>query len=197
MAQTERKVIALVNRKGGVAKTTSSGYIAAVLHEAGRKVTGIDTDPEQNWVKWQATAKLPYPVVSATAKTLGKAVKDAPGDVVIDTPPNDGEIIMTAGLLADEIIIPVGATGHDMSRLQNTLELVERVEQARGRPLASVVMTRYNERTVLSREALAEMGERNIPVAQSKIRELERYKPFTAPEYQEEYLALLEELEIV
>ena len=72
--------------------------------------------------------------------------------------------------------------------------LVERVEQARGKGLASVVLTRYKARLSINKEVIDAMGERNIPVAESKIRELARYEKFVTPAYLEEYEALLKEL---
>lgn len=197
MTEKPRKIIAVVNRKGGVSKTTSSGYFAECLLMAGKSVTGIDTDPEKGWVKWHGSAKLQYPVIAATAETLGSVVKGIDGYIVIDTPPNDGEIILSAGLLADEIVVPVAATGHDMSRLQSTLALVERVEQGRGKALASVILTRWKPGIRLGREVVEEMEKRNIPVAQTKIRNLTRYETFTLPTYLDEYQSVLKELGIL
>lgn len=42
------KVISLVNNKGGVAKTTSTGVILQLLAYLGKKVLGIDLDPQCN-----------------------------------------------------------------------------------------------------------------------------------------------------
>ncbi len=197
MAKPKRKVIALVNRKGGVAKTTSSGYIAAVLHAAGHKVTGIDTDPEKGWMKWAATDSLDYPVVEANQETLLKIVREIDGYIVIDTPPNDGEIITKACLVADEVIVPVAGTGHDMSRLQSTLAAVGDMEAHRGEALASVLLTRWKPNLIISREVLREMERNKIPVAQVKIHERTAYEGLERPEYQQEYRAFLEELKVL
>ncbi len=195
--QTNRKIIALVNRKGGVSKTTSSGYFAECLRLAGRTVTGIDTDPEKGWVKWHATGALQYPVVAADHETLSKVVRSIEGDIVIDTPPNDREIIMKACLVADEVIVPVAATGHDMSRLASTMAEVEAIEQARNKPLASVLLTRWKPGLNIGREVAKAMEKREVPVVEAKIRNLTRYEAFTAPVYLDEYQAVLKELGII
>lgn len=195
--ERQRKVIVAVNRKGGVAKTTTCGYVAAVLHEAGLRVTGVDTDPEKGWMKWFNTGALPYTVVAADHESLLKTVRGIEGYVVIDTPPNDGEIITKACLIADEVIIPVAATGHDMSRLQSTLAAVEDIETHRDKDLASVVLTRYKSGLAINREVIAAMGERKIPVAKTKIRHLTRYESFTSPVYLDEYRQLLSEIGVL
>lgn len=192
-----RTVIAVVNRKGGVSKTTTCGYIAECLLQAHHPVIGVDTDPEKGWIKWSRAASLEYPVYEATAETVAKVVKDNVGFIIIDTPPNDGEIIFSAGLLADEIIVPVAATGHDVSRLQSTLALVERVEQAKQKPLASVLLTRWKQGTRISKEVMEHLETREIPVASTRIKNLTRYEAFGKPYFLEEYQAFLKEIGVL
>lgn len=191
------KIIALVNRKGGVSKTTSSVYLACALHRAGEKVTGIDTDPEKSWLKWHSAGVLPHEVVGKRLEELSSYVQSLEGFVIIDTPPNDGEIIYKVASLADEIIIPLSATALDVNRLASTLNIVADVEAMRSKPLASVLLTRWREGLIISQEVEEALRTEEVPLLDSRIRNLTRYQGFSTPNYLDEYHAVLEELEIL
>src|SRR5690625_4908858 len=160
MAKT---VIALVNRKGGTGKTTSSVYIAAALHAHGRSVLGLDADPDACWLKMSTAGVLPYPVVAGDRERMAAQVDEAKDVVVIDTPPNDEAVIYLAAGLADEVIIPLAPTGLDVGRLLTTVNTVANVERMRGQPLGSILITRYRQRLLVAREILDEPEQRGMP----------------------------------
>ncbi len=191
------KVIALVNRKGGVSKTTSSVYLAMCLHQGGYPVTGVDTDPEKSWLKWHAAGEIPYSVVPGKRDELKKQITDLSGFVVIDTPPNDGEIIYRAASVADEVIIPLAATALDVNRLASTLTIVADVEGMRGIPLASVLLTKWTSGFAISKEVETTLSEQDVPLLQTRIRSLTRYQGFNVPSYLDEYQKVLTELEVI
>lgn len=191
------KVISLVNRKGGVSKTTSSVYIAMCLHQVGLVVTGIDTDPERSWLKWHSADVLPYPVIEGDRDNLTNQVKSLKGFVVIDTPPNDGEIIYKSAAISDEVILPLAATALDVNRLASTLTAIADVETMRNTALASVLLTKWQDNLVISQEVEAALKEQEVPLLDSRIRNLTRYQSFETPNYLDEYHAVLKELEII
>lgn len=187
-------IVALANRKGGVGKTTSSIYLSAVLQAESRNVLLIDTDPEAGAKKMANAGLLPYPVEQADLRSLTSVARGWSGDVVIDTPPNDGEIIYKAASLADEVIVPIAATGYDLSRLTDTLLILADVEEMRNKALTRVLLTRMQSGKLIAREVLQELGEREVPLFEQHIRYLTRYEGFTTPEYLEEYRAVYGEL---
>lgn len=193
----DRTVIVLANRKGGVGKTKGCIYIAECLRVADHKVIGIDLDPEKGWIKLHKNGALKYDVIEANAKTLKTIVQALEGFVVIDTPPNDVESLMKACLLADEVFVPLAATGDDMSRLDSTLAEIVAIEEARGVPLTTVYLNRWDGRKNISKETLELMNRRDIPVADQKIRYLTEYERFGPPLLLDEYNALLKEVKVL
>lgn len=191
-------VITLANRKGGTGKTTSAAYIAQCLHQAGQNVLGLDLDDEQSWKKWWDTGALPYPVrVLGKKDDIGSHLDAHDGPVVIDTPPNDGEVIYKVSIRSDEVIIPLSATSLDLNRLISTLQTVEEIEKMRRKPLASILFTRWQGQHVLSQDAAAALGKRNAPLLDTRVRQLTRYAGFGTPSYLDEYEAVLSELGVV
>jgi len=192
-----KTVIALVNRKGGTGKTTSSIYIAAALHAHGRNVIGVDADPDASWLKMSAAGLLPYPVVAGDRERLATQVDEAQDVVVIDTPPNDEAVIYLAAGLADEVLIPLAPTGLDVGRLLTTVTTVANVERMRKQPLGSILITRYRQRLIVAREIVEELEQRGMPLLENRIRQLTEYERFDTPTYLDEYEAVLRELEVL
>ncbi len=191
-------IIALVNRKGGTGKTTSAAYLAQALHKAGRDVLGIDLDEEMSWKKWHNSGALPYEVIAHSRKdALSGPLESHRGDVVIDTPPNDGEVIYKVSSIANEVIVPLSATSLDLNRLFSTLKTIEDIEKLRETPLASVLLTRWQGSHTLSQEAVSALEEQQTPLISARIRQLTRYAGFGTPEFLDEYEAVLKELEVI
>ena len=86
--------VALANAKGGVAKTTSCIYLAAVLARRGIEVAVYDADPQSSASLWAAAAEqagdpLPFDVLPANMATLAH-LGGAPATKewsIIDAPP--------------------------------------------------------------------------------------------------------------
>lgn len=191
------KTLAVLSLKGGVGKTTTAVYLAAVAHAAGRAVCLLDADPERSACRWAAHATLPFGVTAAEPERLARQLKAAGQAqlVIIDTPPNSRELLLRAGSLVDTVIVPVAPSGLEIDRLRPTLELLADLQAQREDLDVAIVLTRYNPRRRLAREAQEALA--GLPVLAARIRELEAYKAAfgSVPGPLDDYRAVWEELQ--
>jgi chromosome partitioning protein len=117
--------------KGGVGKTTTSVYLAAVAADGDRSVTLVDADPQASaaeWVEEATDAQLQrLRVVEApTERLLAKALdKVAPADVVVvDTPPAHREMVAKALDRASAVVIPTRVGGVETPTATAMLDIV-------------------------------------------------------------------------
>lgn len=114
------KTIAIVNFKGGVGKTTTAVYLATLLSRSG-SVLLKDADPQGSTTEWlEDIDELPFAFEIANIKNIGKT-KDF-DYVVIDTPPQNSEILKAAMAVADLSIVPMSTSELDLSRMISTLD---------------------------------------------------------------------------
>ena len=191
-------LISVTSLKGGAGKTTTAMHLAIVAAKAGSDVVLIDADPEQSALSWASLAELPIKVVPAERDSLARqsrSLLEARSLVVIDTPPNDRELLVRSSMIADVVVVPVKPTGLDVHRLRPTLELLREVEATRGVLDVAILFTHWDGRRILSREAAEALAA--FPLLASRIRNLTRYEQaFGAePAYLEEYEQVWEELQ--
>lgn len=200
-------VVAVVNLKGGVGKTTTVLYLAAVAAAAGRRVVVLDGDGERSATAWAQAAEAAgeplgfeiRPVDADDASVLARDLSREGVTVIVDTPPNSREFLWAAASVASAVVVPTPPTGVDINRLGSTLRVLAGIDAARGdEPLnAMVLLVRYAGARRLAREASELLEERQLPVMEATVRDLERYKQAfgTAPAYLSEYEEVWDELE--
>jgi chromosome partitioning protein len=117
--------------KGGVGKTTTAVYLAAVAVDGDRSVTLVDADPQASAAEWvdEATdaALQRLTVVEApTERLLAKALdKVKPADVVmVDTPPAHREMVVKAIDRATAVVIPTRVGGVETPTATTMLDIV-------------------------------------------------------------------------
>jgi chromosome partitioning protein len=118
--------IAVSNVKGGVGKTTTAVYLAAVAAERGDDVVLVDADPHASSAIWLEERPIEgVTVVEAPSeRTLVRALRTEDALVVIDTPPGDERLVRAAIDAADSVVIPTRAGGVEFPRVATTLDML-------------------------------------------------------------------------
>jgi len=125
-------IIVVAALKGGVGKTTTSVYLAA-LAAARRSATLVDADPQASAADWLEIAEddqlervllVEAPTDRMLLKALDRIVAD---DIaVVDTPPGNERLLAKAIERADVVVIPTRIGGVETARVEAVLDLVPR-----------------------------------------------------------------------
>ena len=140
-------VVAIVNQKGGTAKTTLSTNLAWALAEKGN-VLLLDADPQASAQNW-AAGDDPVPeglTVQGTGtgdlQRLVQSLADGYDWVIIDGPPGITKTSADAVRVADVVLIPAQPSPLDVRAAADIVEAVQaRQKTNRGVPKAAFVIT--------------------------------------------------------
>ncbi len=120
-------------RTGGVGKTTTSVYLAAIAASNRREATLVDADPQASAAEWVETSEdeafeRVTLVEAPTDRMLLKALDRLDGEetAVVDTPPGNERLLAKAIEAADAIVIPTRIGGVETARVEAVLDLVPR-----------------------------------------------------------------------
>ena len=163
-------IVALLNQKGGVGKTTMALHIAGQWARQGQRVTLIDADPQGSALDWseqRAREGLPrlFSVIGLARDTLHREAPElarAADHVVIDGPPRVAGLMRSALLAADLVLIPAQPSPFDGWASGETLKLIDEARIFRPQLAARFVLNRCDARTIIARET-AEMLTGNEP----------------------------------
>ncbi|HZD64799.1 MAG TPA: ParA family protein [Acidimicrobiales bacterium] len=111
--------IVVAGLKGGVGKTTTTLYIAALLGQR-RPVVVIDADPQASAAEWLETRPVSGVtlVEAPTERLLKRALHRSEGEVIVDTPPGSQRLAETALSSAEVVIVPTRVGGVEVGRVQ-------------------------------------------------------------------------------
>lgn len=165
------QIIALVNQKGGVSKSTTAIHLAYWLQcKEKYKVLLVDADSQRSSSQWLEGADfdIDYQILSEADEIL-EQVPDLAEDydyVIIDGSASLAENTRAILFVSDLAVIPVQASGVDLRSANKSLRIVKQAQKVRGGlPKATVFLSRAVKGTTLKQEAIAylkELGETGV-----------------------------------
>lgn len=168
------KILAVLNEKGGVGKTTIATNLARGLQLMGQSAIIIDSDPQGSARDWYAAAKedntLP-PVVGMDRPPLFKNLKHVAQEfawAVIDGSPRVEELSVASIKVADLVLIPVQPSPYDIWATESLVDLVKtRQELTNGKPAAAFLISRQIVGTKLASEIREALEGYQLPILKS------------------------------
>lgn len=167
-------MIAVVNGKGGVGKSTIAAHLAAWLHEQGYSVILADCDTQQSSSEWIREAAPEVQAVhfdnpETIYKQLPTLLNEA--DFVIgDGPGSQTEATRALLLKADLAVFPCKASMLEVRALAECTAVLKVAHDIRkGLPPAVIVLSMVRQNHLLTRDMKAAAEALHLPVAHTAM----------------------------
>jgi chromosome partitioning protein len=160
-------IIGLVNRKGGVGKTTVSVHLYSYLkHQCGYNCLFVDADGQKSSSTWLSLMGEPatvYEEPDLILENLPDLAKDY-DYTIIDGPATLGDTSKNIVLVADLVLIPCKPSGLDTNSTVQILKQLHSIQRVRGGlPQASLFLNLAIPNTRLLKESLDLLAQLNFP----------------------------------
>lgn len=167
-------IIALLNQKGGVGKTTLAVHLAEVLSRLDKSVLLVDADPQGSALDWAANRpeNPRFPVIGLPKPTLHRelpAIAKNHDFVLIDGPPRVNELARAAIMASDVVLIPVQPSPFDVWAAKEIVDLLREASAFKENLKSAFVINRKIVNTAIGRDVVEALSSYPVPVLKASI----------------------------
>lgn len=168
------QVIAILNQKGGVGKTTLAVHIATAFARQKKKVLLVDADPQGSALDWAAArhGEPLFPVVGLPKQSIHKelpALASTYDIVIIDGPPRVYEVARSAIMASDLVLVPVQPSPYDVWAAKEIIDLLNEASIYKSVLKKAFVISRNIVKTAIGRDVVEALAGYPIPVLKTVI----------------------------
>jgi chromosome partitioning protein len=164
-------IIAVINQKGGVGKTTLAVHLACWLADQGKRVVFVDNDPQGSATRWLSLCDEKMPVDAESLVRHLQELKSTHDVIVCDGAPRLNDQTRVLMYLADRLLVPVLPSTVDLWATFQTKQAIEQVQLARQTDGLEPVVARLvmnKARSVGTLSALVEQCIRSLDLPAAK-----------------------------
>ena len=161
-------IIGVLNRKGGVGKTTIAINVAATLAMARVRVLLVDADPQASALSWSSLRERDalFAIVGMARPTLHREIPGIAAKfdvVIIDGGPGVNDLGRAAILASDLVLIPVQPSPYDVWAAAETVQQIREARRFRPGLKAAFIINRKVANTTIGRQAMATLAQFKDP----------------------------------
>jgi len=168
-------IIAILNPKGGVGKSTLTSNLARSLQLEDKKILIADSDPQGTLRDWRQTDQndIQPVVVGIDRPNLHKDIHVVAASfdfVFIDGAAKLQEMVVSSVKIADIILIPIQPSAADIWGCRDLISLIKaRQEVTDGKPKTCFIINRQIKNTNLANDITKVLKEYELPILKSRI----------------------------